>query len=138
MFFPTALALGAQLMVSVADGVPYLNVNEVCDGIAKQGGVTFHDPAIAKEKQVCLESEEAMRQEIAKQWSTFAASDKIACTNESRMGGESSYTELLTCLEMARDVKRLREEYMKASSEAAKPKTAPAPAPAAAPAITKP
>ncbi len=27
------------------------------------------------------------------------------------MGGESSYTELLTCLEMARDVRTLRSEY---------------------------
>ena len=30
------------------------------------------------------------------------------CTNESRMGGDSSYTELLTCLEMARDVRAMR------------------------------
>ena len=30
------------------------------------------------------------------------------CTNESRMGGELSYTELLTCLEMARDVRAMR------------------------------
>ena len=28
--------------------------------------------------------------------------------NESKMGGESSYTELLTCLEMARDVRAMR------------------------------
>jgi hypothetical protein len=26
------------------------------------------------------------------------------------MGGESSYTELLTCLEMARDVRAMREQ----------------------------
>jgi hypothetical protein len=26
------------------------------------------------------------------------------------MGGESSYTELLTCLEMARDVRKIHEE----------------------------
>jgi hypothetical protein len=26
------------------------------------------------------------------------------------MGGESSYTELITCLEMARDVRKLHEE----------------------------
>ncbi len=61
MILSKALALGFQLMMpfAVADGVPELNVQQVCEGIAKQGGVTFHDPAIAKEKQNCLESERA-------------------------------------------------------------------------------
>jgi|HubBroStandDraft_5_1064220.scaffolds.fasta_scaffold850773_1 hypothetical protein len=110
MILPKALALGAQLLMPVADSVPDLNVEQVCQGIAQQGGVTFHDPQIAKEKKNCLDSEQATREELAKQWSTFAPPDKTACTNESRMGGESSYTELLTCLEMARDVRALHTE----------------------------
>jgi hypothetical protein len=36
------------------------------------------------------------------------------------MGGDSSYTELLTCLEMARDVRSLRNEQ--ASPAVAKPR----------------
>ena len=96
MILPAALALGAQLMMPVvADGVPQLNVEQVCEGIAKQGGVTFHDPAIAQEKKNCLESEQAIRDELVKQWSSFTAADKTSCANESKMGGESSYTELL-------------------------------------------
>jgi len=110
MIFPTVLALGAQLMMPVADSVPTLNVEQVCQGIAQQGGVTFHDPAIAQEKKNCLQSEQTTRDELVKQWSTFSPSDKISCVNESRMGGESSYTELLTCLEMARDVRAMREQ----------------------------
>ncbi|MGA2817081.1 MAG: hypothetical protein ABSE67_12430 [Xanthobacteraceae bacterium] len=110
MILPTALALGAQLMMSVVDSVPQLNVEQVCEGIAQQGGVTFHDPAIAQEKKNCLQSEQTTRDELVKQWSTFSPSDKISCVNESRMGGESSYTELLTCLEMARDVRAMREQ----------------------------
>ncbi|HMK69829.1 MAG TPA: hypothetical protein VK442_02540 [Xanthobacteraceae bacterium] len=110
MILPAVLALGAQLVLPVADGVPQLNVEQVCEGIARQGGVTFHDPAIAKEKQACLDSEQAVRDELAKQWSSFAAADKVSCVNEAKMGGESSYTELLTCLEMARDVRALRRE----------------------------
>ncbi len=50
MILPTALALGIQLMLPVAEGVPTLNIEQVCEGIAQQGGVTFHDPAIAQEK----------------------------------------------------------------------------------------
>jgi hypothetical protein len=112
MILPVALALGLQLMTPVAaDGVPNLNVDQVCEGIAQQGGVTFHDPAIAQEKKNCVESEQAIRGDLEKSWSSFAPADRTHCVNESVMGGESSYTELLTCLEMARDVRTLREEY---------------------------
>ena len=108
MILPKVLALGAQLLIPVVDSVPTLNVEQVCTGIAQQGGVTFHDSAIAQEKKDCLDSEQAIRDELTKQWSSFNASDKVHCTNESRMGGDSSYTELLTCLEMARDVRSMR------------------------------
>jgi hypothetical protein len=122
MILPAALALGAQLMMPIADGVPQLNVEQVCEGIAQQGGVTFHDPAIAQEKKNCLESEQATRDELVKQWSSFNAADKISCVNESRMGGESSYTELLTCLEMARDVRAMRnEQQQQGAPSGAKP-----------------
>jgi hypothetical protein len=112
MILSKALALGLQLMLplAVADGVPELNVQQVCEGIAKQGGVTFHDPAIAKEKQNCLDSERTTRDELAKKWSDFTPADRTSCVNEARMGGESSYTELLTCLEMARDVRAMRAQ----------------------------
>jgi hypothetical protein len=108
MILAKVLALGAQLMMPVVDSVPALNVEQVCTGIAQQGGVTFHDSAIGQEKKDCLDSEQSIRDELVKQWSSFNASDKLHCTNESRMGGESSYTELLTCLEMARDVRAMR------------------------------
>jgi hypothetical protein len=110
MILPAVLALGAHLAIPAADGVPNLNVEQVCQGIAQQGGVTFHDPQIAQEKKDCLDSEQLIRDELAKQWGNFNSSDKIACTNESRMGGDSSYTELLTCLEMARDVRALHSQ----------------------------
>jgi len=123
MIVPAALTLSVQLVLSVADSVPVLNVEQVCQGIAQQGGVTFHDPQIAREKKDCLDSEQAIREELVKQWSSFAAGDKTACTSEAKNGGESSYTELLTCLEMARDVRNLHKETGPAAdAPAAKPK----------------
>jgi hypothetical protein len=110
MILPPVLILGAHLIMPVADSVPTLNVDQVCTGIAQQGGVSFHDADITEEKQNCLDSEQATRNELAKQWSSFAPADKTACTNESRMGGDSSYTELLTCLEMARDVRAMQSD----------------------------
>src|SRR5689334_12481265 len=119
MILPPTLLVGVTLLIPVVDGVPSLNVEQVCDGIAQQGGVSFRDPNIAVEKKNCLESEHSTRDELAKQWSSFSAADKTACTNEATMGGESSYTELLTCLEMARDVRALHSEADKPA--AAKP-----------------
>jgi hypothetical protein len=110
MILPPVLILGAHLIMPVADSVPTLNVDQVCTGIAQQGGVSFHDADITEEKQNCLDSEQATRDELAKQWPSFAPADKTACTNESRMGGDSSYTELLTCLEMARDVRAMQND----------------------------
>jgi hypothetical protein len=127
MIFPTTLALGLQLLLPASDSVPILNIEQVCDGIAQQGGVTFRDPAIAQEKKNCLESEHQIREELVKQWSSFLAADKVHCVNEATMGGESSYTELLTCLEMARDVRAMRQEQ-----QSGKPGASAAPIPAKA------
>lgn len=126
MILPKALLAGLMLAIPVAataDDVPTLNVEPVCDGIAKQGGVTFHDPQIAREKKNCLDTEATVRNELVKQWAKFDRADRVSCVNESEMGGESSYTELLTCLEMARDVRALRaEQEGAAGAESSPPK----------------
>jgi hypothetical protein len=110
MILPSVLLLSAHLVTPVADNVPVLNIDPVCQGIAQQGGSSFHDPQVPKEKQDCLQSEKQVREELVKQWSTFSGADKNACIREATMGGDSSYTELLTCLEMARDVRNLHTD----------------------------
>lgn len=115
MMLPSLLLLGAHLAVPVADNVPTLNIEPVCRGIAQQGGSSFHDPEIAKERQDCLQSERQVREELVKQWSSFSGTDKSACIREATMGGDSSYTELLTCLEMARDARNLSSDLNGAS-----------------------
>jgi hypothetical protein len=130
MILPKALALSVQLIMPVAggDGVPQLNVEPVCKGIAEQGGVTFSDPRVAQEKENCIESEQAVREQVAKAWSSFVLADRTHCVNETTMGGLSSYTELLTCLEMARDVRAMRAApAASSSSSGAAPTQAPSP-----------
>jgi hypothetical protein len=92
-----------------ADDVPVLHVEQVCHGIVDQSGgsLTVGDPKVAFDQ--CMAGEKTDRETLSKEWSTFNADDKKHCTDESRMGGDSSYTELITCLEMARDVRKLRE-----------------------------
>ena len=129
MILPKALALSVQLIMLVAtvDRAPQLDVEPVCKGIAEQGGVTFRDPSVAQEKKNCIESEQAVREQVIKQWSSFQPADRTHCVNETTMGGLSSYTELLTCLEMARDVRALRAEAAASSRAAATPSVQPAP-----------
>jgi hypothetical protein len=55
----------------------------------------------------CIQAEQDECDAMIKQWSTFSADDRRHCVAEATMGGDSSYTELLTCLEMARDVRTL-------------------------------
>ena len=108
-----------------SDDVPTLNVNPVCHGIAMQGEL---EAGLQQTSfQQCVQSEQSVRDEIKKQWSTFSTADKSHCVALSKTGGESSYTELITCMEMARDVRKLHSEADKSSASA--PQAVP-PAPA--------
>jgi hypothetical protein len=49
----------------------------------------------------CTKDEADAKNELAKRWPQFGASDKQACVGESSIGGGQSYVELLTCLEMS-------------------------------------
>ena len=98
-------------LMSVSDSVPSINVEQVCQGIADQG-TNFHDYKADHDsaKRDCLDSEVSVRGKLERVWKSFNASDQNHCVTETSMGGESSYTELLTCLEMAADVRKLHEE----------------------------
>jgi hypothetical protein len=106
--------------------IPTLDVTPVCRGIASQSA----DPGVGQGAQAetfrqCMESEQGVREELKKAWSSFSAADKRHCVVLAKTGGESSNTELLTCLEMARDVRVLRSAAAGGSADT--PKTASAP-----------
>ena len=54
----------------------------------------------------CIKDETDAKNQLAKSWSSYSASQKKECVGESSIGGEKSYVELLTCLEMAKEVGR--------------------------------
>ena len=90
-----------------SDDIPTLDVNPVCRGIAMQGEL---EAGLQQTSfQQCVQSEQAVREEVKKEWSTFSTADKTHCVALAKTGGESSYTELITCMEMARDVRKLHE-----------------------------
>lgn len=92
-----------------ADQVPMLNVDPVCHGIAEQAAEPSESGGVDLNFKECVSSEQEVRDQLAKAWSTFPAPDKTHCVREAQMGGLPSYTDLLTCLEMARDVRTMKE-----------------------------
>ena len=68
--------------------------------------------------QQCVQSEQETREQIKKEWSSFTTADKTHCVALAKTGGESSYTELITCMEMARDVRKLHSEANNPSAPA--------------------
>jgi hypothetical protein len=91
-----------------ADDVPVLDVDQVCRGIAQHAAAPGERGGPDLSLAQCISSEQAIRQRLARQWSTFAPADRTECVGEATAGGESSYTDLLTCLQMARQVRNYR------------------------------
>ena len=98
----------AAPVTDVADNVPRFNVEPLCRGIAQQGGLDLEpNQTIRQSIKSCVKSEMLIRDRLLQQWSGFGAADKANCTAEAGAGGVPSYTELLTCLQMAQDVRRI-------------------------------
>ena len=102
----TGLAL--SIVPARSDEYPTLDVKPLCRGITNQSSLQEGLRSVTFDE--CLKAEQADRETMIKEWSTFSADDKRHCIAEATMGGESSYTDLLTCLEMARDVRTLHKE----------------------------
>ena len=109
-YFAPAIAM-VMIMPAIlsarSDDIPTLDVNPVCRGIASQSEL---EVGLQQTNfQECVKSEQDVREQIKKEWSTFSTADKTHCVALAKTGGEASYTELISCMEMARDVRKLHE-----------------------------
>jgi hypothetical protein len=109
----TCVAAALSLSVSGAAiaqsaGVPNLNVRPVCRGIAQQATTPgeYGGPALGYGR--CIQSEMAMRRELIRRWARYTPGEKANCIG-SELGGYGSYTDLATCLQMARDARKLND-----------------------------
>ena len=101
-------ALGVSVSAARSDQYPTLNTTQVCHGITEQSDLETGLFQMSFDQ--CIKEEQAVRDTMIKEWAGFASDDKTHCVAEATMGGDSSYTELLTCLEMARDVRELHKQ----------------------------
>ena len=102
----SAVVLLAASWPALSDDVPELNVDPVCRAIAQQAKDPGERGGPDLAYSACVKSEQAMRQKLSKEWGSFAPADKSHCVG-SEKGGYASYTDLITCLEMARDARKL-------------------------------
>jgi hypothetical protein len=100
MFDLPWLALAASL---AADRVPVIDVEPHCREVARRAA-PVGDP------QACLRVEQAARDQLLALWPQFVAADKSHCLQLSSIAVKPTYTELLTCLELAREARAVREK----------------------------
>ena len=102
MSFPviTVIMLASVLATAASAQVPTLNVQPTCQPIGD-------DSSFKIDKERCLKSELATREELSKQWDKFPVANRKLCTQTASMGGMPSYVALITCLEMKRDAAKL-------------------------------
>lgn len=100
-----AFLLSSHLLVAVADVVPNIDLKKTCSDTASVygGGPTQSDI------DSCVTDEQDAHGLLVKQWKQYAAPDKNRCVRASS-DYLPSYVELLTCLEMAKDVKSMPDE----------------------------
>jgi len=92
MFLPLpAVLVVTPFIIGVADEVPKFNLNTTCSGSSDR----------------CVQSETAAHDDLAKQWAQFPAADRARCVQLATTSRMLSYVQVLTCLEMAREARRL-------------------------------
>jgi hypothetical protein len=98
-----AIWLGAPAAIALAESPPTLNIGPSCDAAARGAIVAGRD------REACMGDERAARDVLAKGWDKYAPADKTQCVGMNGKGGPASYVELLSCLEIMRDAKSIRE-----------------------------
>jgi hypothetical protein len=103
MALPVNAPLLAVLLVLAADNIPAFNIEPHCRALAEKTG-------FAQDRDVCLQQEQAARQQLGAEWTQFTPAGKSHCLRLSTLGNDPTYTEFLTCLELDRDARQLRQQ----------------------------
>jgi hypothetical protein len=95
------IILGSHLIIMVADKVPRFDIVRGCRlDNAASSGLTEQQPL-----NKCTSDEQHALQQLQRQWSEFAKSDRASCTADTTNDDTPSYVELLTCLQEAQEVR---------------------------------
>ena len=98
-----AVPIALHLIAAASGGVPTLDVRPSCLAAAKA------EIATTDRLQTCMADEQSAHDQLVKTWTKFNDADRAACV-ATMMDFEPTYTELLTCLEMAGEAGKLPEQ----------------------------
>ena len=102
---PVLPAMVIATTVLVANQIPKLDVTPSCRATAA-GAL-----GVKEDISACMQSENAAREQLVKQWNSFPAKGRASCTRLTTLGGmEGTYTELITCLEMKQEAAKLPDQ----------------------------
>jgi hypothetical protein len=103
-----AMSFGGEITAANADEVPNFDISKSC----KADVQAFQSNASGQASSTgCLTDERNARATLVSQWTQFAPDSRARCTRMVGDGAASqSYVELLTCLQMAKDVKGLPKD----------------------------
>ena len=96
----SVILLSSQTVLA-ADQVPKFDTGRSCRSTGAAAVMATRNTAS------CEQDENNARATLEKEWSQFTPLDQADCTHLMTSGGSPSYVELLTCLEMAKQVKEL-------------------------------
>jgi hypothetical protein len=107
-----AIVLSSNFVVAIADKVPRYDVAASCLGAAKQMegrvGPDTSNQSVRERAARCVKTEEDARTKLIAVWSEFEGAEHSACIGASSSGGRPSYVELLVCLGMKQEVRKIR------------------------------
>jgi len=95
--------LGAQLTTPVANNVPTIKVEALCK--ARSAGDKMMNLPEAQKVADCIQEEKTSKEKLDTIWAATASSVRPRCQADAVVLGTLSYLDLLTCLQMADDVK---------------------------------
>ena len=104
--------------------VSTINIDKTCQAAA---GVTvglMGRSTVKQDVKICLDSEQKAREQIIKDHATYSAADKKQCIRTDVY--LPSYVEWLTCLEMERHVREMKQEQPPATHLITLPRARPA------------
>jgi hypothetical protein len=87
-----------------AEQPPQLDIEPSCRAAEGAAAVIGRGP------DNCRNDERNARGQLERDWPAYTAADKSHCTALVHTGGPASYVELLSCLELARDARRIAQE----------------------------
>ena len=98
-----SLACLAAPTAAVADNVPRINIEMLCR--ARSADDRLMKLPEAQSVADCLQDEKNSREKLGTVWPATAASIRARCRADAAALGTLSYLDLLTCLQLAEDIK---------------------------------